>query len=62
MPWDDWQFWIVTILALGGLLLVVRPLLPSRRGAERCGSCPSGSSDSKRGKRTSLTVEGRRVD
>lgn len=64
MPWTDWQFWVVTILALGGLALVLRPLLPSRSSSGRCGTCPSGtkSGDPKVGKRTTLTVEGRRVD
>lgn len=64
MPWNDWQFWVVTVLALGGLALVLRPLLPSRSNSGRCGTCPSGtkSKDPSVGKRTTLTVEGRRVD
>ena len=64
MPWTDWQFWIVTLLALGGLVMVVRPLIPSRRGGAGCGSCPSNSKsgDPKVGKRTTLTIEGRRAD
>lgn len=64
MPWNDWQFWVVTVLALGGLVLVLRPLLPSRSSNGRCGTCPSGtkSKDPSVGKRTTLTVEGRRVD
>lgn len=31
MPWTDWQFWIVTILALGSLWLLYRTLRPRRR-------------------------------
>ena len=41
MPIDDWQFWIVTILALTAVVLVIRPLIPYKSAAPRCGSCPS---------------------
>ena len=64
MPWTDWQFWVVSIFALGGLVFIVRPLFPSRKGSAACGGCPTGgdAKNAGRGKRTSLTVEGRRVD
>lgn len=63
MPLDDWQFWVVTLVALGGLALVVRPLLPKKGAAPRCGSCPTApkSGDPTVGKKTTLTIEGRRV-
>ncbi len=63
MPYDDWQFWVVTLLAIGGLAMVIRPLLPRRKDDPRCGSCPTGSaaSDPSVGKKTTLTIEGRRV-
>ncbi len=65
MPWTDWQFWIVSIFALGGLVFLLRPLFSGRKGSTACGGCPTSSDAKKnagRGKRASLTVEGRRVD
>ncbi|MHC4948794.1 MAG: hypothetical protein ACYTG1_11115 [Planctomycetota bacterium] len=48
MPWGDWQFWVVTVLAVGAGWLGVRPFLPGRgRG---------------RGRRVDLTVGGRSLD
>lgn len=41
MPWSDWQFWIVTILALGALWILIRMFLPKKK--------PKGT-------RTTLTV------
>jgi len=63
MPYDDWQFWVVTLLAVGGLALVIRPLLPRRKGNVGCGTCPTAGSaaDPSVGKKTTLTIEGRRV-
>ena len=43
MPLGDWQFWVVTGLAVGALFFVVRRTLPRRRQARR-------------GKRVSLTI------
>ena len=60
LPLGDWQFYVVTILGLAGVLLLVRPFLPSRRtrsGCRGCGLTPPGSD---RG-RAKLTVRGRRV-
>ena len=31
MPVGDWQFWVVTLLALAGLIFVVRLVLPGKR-------------------------------
>lgn len=31
MPWGDWQFWLVTLAAAGGLWLVVRQLRPAKK-------------------------------
>ncbi len=45
-PVGDWQFWMVTALALGAAFVVIRTLVPRRR---------------KRAKRATLTVEGRPV-
>jgi hypothetical protein len=36
----DWQFVIVTLAALGGALVLLRPLLPSRKGRPAEGTCP----------------------
>jgi hypothetical protein len=46
MPVGDWQFWVVTVLALIAAWLVVRLFIPKRRA--------------KRGRRTRLTIEGRK--
>jgi NhaP-type Na+/H+ or K+/H+ antiporter len=63
MPIDDWQFWIVTILALTAVVLVIRPLIPYKSAAPRCGSCPSADPDGSHSRtRATLTVEGRRPD
>jgi hypothetical protein len=41
MPWGDWQFWVVTALALSGLWVLVRMFIPKKKP---------------KGKRTTLTV------
>jgi len=55
MPFGDWQFWVVTILALGALGYLLRNILP----------VPFFSKRAKRKKhesRATLTVGGKRVD
>jgi hypothetical protein len=32
MPLGDWQFWVVTVVALAGLWLVIRTVAPRRKG------------------------------
>jgi len=32
MPINDWQFWIVTIVALAALAVFVRMLIPKKKG------------------------------
>ena len=60
MPWRDPQFWIVTLIAVVGAWLAIRPLLPRRAGDRPCGGCASGAA-AQRAKRTALTVGGKRV-
>lgn len=65
LPLDDWQFWVVSALALGAVWLVVAPILPKRgksKGAA-CPGCPSGESASAkpREKHVDLTIGGKRV-
>jgi hypothetical protein len=63
MPWRDWQFWIVTALALAGAWLIARPFLPRKRGdgaAPGCPNCASGSAASKP-RRVALTIDKKRV-
>ena len=44
MPWDDWQFYAVTAVALLCAWVIVGPLLPGRRKRGK-------------GKRVSLTID-----
>jgi len=57
MPWNDWQFWIVTLVALLGACAVVRPMLPSRGKSHACPGCPSASNPAKP-RPAKLTIEG----
>ncbi len=43
MPLGDWQFWVVTAIAVCGVFALIRVVLPKRKAK----------------KRTSLTIEGR---
>ena len=38
-PWHDWQFWIVTGMAIAGLLILVRPFVRLRRSGPGCPGC-----------------------
>lgn len=38
MPWNDWQFWLATALAIAGVWLALRPLL-APKNAKGCASC-----------------------
>ncbi|MEM7754572.1 MAG: hypothetical protein AAF297_02935 [Planctomycetota bacterium] len=31
MPWGDWQFWVVTVAAVGAIVWLGRSVLPKRR-------------------------------
>jgi hypothetical protein len=66
LPWHDWQFWAVTVVAAGGLLVALRPFLPrglvGGRRDGRCPACPNSGGDGARPKRTELTVGGRSLD
>lgn len=39
LPWTDWQFWVVTGIAAGGLFLLLRPVLARRPPESACGHC-----------------------
>ncbi|MFO0894548.1 MAG: hypothetical protein U0574_06275 [Phycisphaerales bacterium] len=60
IPWQDWQFWVVTALALAGGWVVIRPLLPRRGRGPACPGCGPGGGTQER--RATLTVDGRRVE
>ncbi len=62
MPFDDWQFWIVTIIGLVGLWKILRTVLPSKNKTG-CSHCASGSAAAtkKRPTKVSLTVDNKRV-
>jgi len=57
MPFDDWQFYVVTAAGLWGVWAVVRPFIPDRN-RPGCPGCDTGTSRS-RSKRTRLTIRGR---
>ena len=61
VPLDDWQFYVVTALALTSLWLVVKPFLPShkKRGGG-CHACSGGPPAAGR-RRIPMTIRGRRV-
>ena len=42
LPWHDWQFWVVTAVALGALWVLVRQVIPRSEGPA-CGGCASGA-------------------
>ena len=35
MPWGDWQFWVVTLAAAGGLWVLARQFRPARKEQSR---------------------------
>ena len=45
MPVGDWQFWVVTVLAVLGLAFVALPFLPRRRKRETKVELTVGRSD-----------------
>jgi len=64
IPYDNWQFWVVTVIALWAGYTVIRPFL-SRPGNKQedtpaCPHCSSGKAASKKAKKTRLTVDGRK--
>lgn len=67
IPADDWQFWVVTALAVAALLFLAKPLwMPllglARRRQANCPGCPNGdSAKSQRPKHVDLTIGGKRV-
>jgi len=56
LPTGEWQFWVVSAIALAAGLLILRPLLASRRSSTPCGGCPKH--EAARPRATSLTIEG----
>ncbi|CAG0962530.1 hypothetical protein PHYC_00805 [Phycisphaerales bacterium] len=50
IPWNDWQFWVVTAAAMLALIYVLREVIPVKRWPfKRKG----------KGKPTSLTIDGK---
>ena len=43
LPWNDWQFWTVTLVAAWGGWIVVKQFLPRRDNSPACGTCASGA-------------------
>jgi hypothetical protein len=48
LPWGDWQFWAVTLLAVGALALFLRPYF-SRRRIPRCSNCEACAPERRNG-------------
>lgn len=61
LPFGDWQFYAVTILALWGAWMVARPFLPSKKRSGGCPTCASGSAASTKRRKTPLTIGGKRA-
>ncbi len=59
LPLGDWQFWVVTPVAVWGAWMVVRMFVPRRKSGDSCPSCASGSAATRRSRKVRLTVEGR---
>lgn len=59
LPIDDWQFWVVSAIAVWGGWMVVRMFWPSRKSEGACPSCASGSAATRKPRKVRLTVEGR---
>jgi len=49
MPVGDWQFWAVSLIALGAVLFLARPMLRKARGRDK-------------EKRATLTIGGKAVE
>ena len=53
IPFDDWQFWVVTLAAMTALWMVIRPLLPrGRKTTGQCAGCPPQQGNTKRARLT----------
>ena len=62
IPIHDWQFWVATVLAIGALVVVVRPLLPSKRKGASCPSCPSANPKTPSTEHiATLTIDGKSI-
>ncbi len=62
IPVDDWQFWVATTLAFGAIVLIVRPLLPGKRKANACPSCPSNNPKPPSNQHAAtLTIDGKSI-
>ena len=44
-PWRDWQFWVVSALALGAAVVLLRGLIPRKKAPRRTGLTVSARSD-----------------
>ncbi len=49
LPLGDWQFWVVSLIALGAVLFLAKPLLRKARGRDK-------------EKRATLTIGGKAVE
>ncbi len=52
MPWDDWQFYVVTAAACWGAWMLLRQLLPAGAPSPACGACATGAAACARKPRT----------
>jgi hypothetical protein len=54
MPFDNWQFWIVTMIVLIAVYVLIRPFVS--RGKKNGSCCGSATKP----KKTNLTIRGKR--
>ena len=57
MPWNDWQFYVVTVAAFWGAWMLLRQFFPkSDPDGPACGACATGSAACAKKPRAALVV------
>tara|TARA_R110002072_G_scaffold42064_16_gene118349 strand:+ start:42151 stop:42315 length:165 start_codon:yes stop_codon:yes gene_type:complete len=52
MPINDWQFWVVTLIAIGALWMLKRTLLPKKKGTKATLTVGGKPVEKSKGKKT----------
>ena len=59
MPWNDWQFWLVTVIAAFAFWVVLKRFIPKRRNRRNDADSAKPTATSEH--RVRLTVDKKRV-